>query len=125
MVLPWTQLTDYTLKDAGSLDGLDLSGLIFGSGSLPDRELYWTWYNPFYAYDDRWALRHEDWKIVFYGRGEPTGLNAWQLFNLKDDPKEHFNVARQFPEKLSELHARYLRQREKDSKSFFQKDLNK
>lgn len=117
------KLIDYTPEDASSLDGIDISPLIFDHRSLPDRELYWTWYNPFYAYEDRWALRYGDWKIVFYGAGEPTSQSAWQLFNLKEDPKEEFNVAPQFPEIISDMHARYLRQREKDSKAFFQKNL--
>lgn len=90
-------------------DGLDLAPLLFGEGTLPERDLYWIW-NPRV---DRWALRYQDWKIVKYGRGEPQA-DQWQLFNLEDDPSEKQNIAGKHPELVASLHERFLAQRGKD-----------
>jgi len=91
-------------------DGMDVSKALFADASLPTRELYWIWNKR----TNRWALRYGDWKIVKYGQGEPKG-GEWQLFNLADDPKEKRNVAKQHPEKVSNLHQRFLVHRSKDA----------
>ena len=91
------------------LDGIDLSPLIFEDTSLKERDLYWIW-NP---KTNRWALRFNDWKIVKYGTGEPQ-LGEWQLFNLKEDPKESVNIASKHPKTVKKLHAMFLKQRAKD-----------
>ena len=92
-------------------DGLDLNPLLFEKGSLPDRDLYWIWASNI----NRWALRHNDWKTVKYGRGEPK-QEDWQLFNLANDPEEKKNVAADDPERVKVLHERFLVQRSKDLK---------
>jgi arylsulfatase A-like enzyme len=92
------------------LDGLDLAPVIFKNKELQSRDLYWIWENDI----NRWALRFGDWKIVKYGKGEPK-LEEWSLYNLKNDPKEKTNVAKSNPEKLKELHDRFLIQRAKDA----------
>lgn len=93
-------------------DGIDLSPVLFATGKLPQRDLYWIW-NP---KTSRWALRFEDWKIVRYSTDEPKHAADWQLFNLKDDPMEKSNVAASHPEILGQLHARFLKQRAMDLK---------
>jgi arylsulfatase A-like enzyme len=93
------------------LDGLDLSPVIFKNKEIQSRDLYWIWENNI----NRWALRYGDWKIVKYGINEPR-LEEWSLYNLKTDPKEKNNVAKSNPEKLKELHERFLVQRAKDAR---------
>jgi arylsulfatase A-like enzyme len=93
-------------------DGVDLSPVLFNTGKLPLRELYWIW-NP---KTNRWALRYGDWKIVRYGTKEPEQANDWQLYNLKDDPEEKKNVAAGHPAILGQLHERFLKQRSMDLK---------
>ncbi len=93
-------------------DGVDLSPLLFATGKLPPRDLYWIW-NP---KTNRWALRFEDWKIVHYSTEEPRQAADWQLFNLEDDPAEKNNIAASHPEILGQLHARFLKQRAMDLK---------
>ncbi|MFK7909595.1 MAG: sulfatase [Akkermansiaceae bacterium] len=93
-------------------DGIDLSPVVIGEGSLPDRELYWTWG----ARVDRWALLHGEWKIVHYGKNEPKKPSDWELYNLKNDPKENENLATRHSDKLDEMHQRFLKQRAKDAK---------
>lgn len=99
-------------KNDIAFDGVDLAPVLDESGSLPDRDLYWIW-NP---KTDRWALRYGDWKIVRYSRKEPKSVTDWELYNLASDPCEKANVAAEYPEKVKELHARFLKQRAKDCK---------
>ncbi len=94
------------------LDGLDLSPVLFENRKLENRDLYWTWNNRF----NRRALRYGNWKIVKYGVGQPQKPEDWELYNLLNDPKEENNLAGVNPEKLNELHQRFLVQREKDAK---------
>jgi arylsulfatase A-like enzyme len=90
-------------------DGLDLSPVLFEEGALVDRDLYWIWSHKI----NRWALRHQQWKIVKYGSGEPK-IKDWQLFNLEQDPEEKNNLAARYSGKVSALHQRFLIQRAKD-----------
>lgn len=94
-------------------DGRDLGDLLFAQGATTGpRELYWTWNQR----TNRWALRHGDWKIVKYGADEPRAPGAWQLFNLRDDPREQTNVAARHADLVADLHRRFLAQRAKDRK---------
>jgi arylsulfatase A-like enzyme len=93
------------------LDGLDLSPVVFKNRQLQPRDLYWIWDTAI----NRWALRYGDWKIVKYGKGEPK-QEEWSLYNLKDDPAEQTDLAKSYPEKVKELHERFLLQRAKDAK---------
>ena len=92
-------------------DGLDLSSLLFDGEPLAARDLYWTWSQNI----NRWALRDGDWKIVKYGRGAPKTAEEWQLFNLEQDPAEKHNVAGDHPERVQQLHAKFLKQRQLDA----------
>lgn len=103
-------------------DGRDLGPLIGLDGAAPsriaptafvDRELYWVWSTA----SNRRALRYGDWKIVRYGRDEPTQPSDWQLFDLVDDPKEANDVAARHPDVLADMHERFLRQRAKDRRA--------
>ncbi len=104
-------LIETTADPEPAWDGVDISPILFSNDSLPARDLYWTWNQR----TNRWALRFGDWKIVKYGVGEPTTPNAWQLFNLSDDPRESRDVAAEHPAIVIELHNRFLDQRAKDS----------
>jgi arylsulfatase A-like enzyme len=103
------KLLDHTPNQAGQLDGIDISSALLMNSSLPQRDLYWIWNSSI----DRWALRFGNWKIVKYGIQEPKE-NEWQLYNLKQDPKEKTNVASKYPKMVSKLHALFLKQRGKD-----------
>lgn len=47
------------------------------------------------------SLRKGDFKIV--NVPVPIGTGKWQLFNVKNDPGERTDLARQHPQKLNEL----------------------
>jgi arylsulfatase A-like enzyme len=91
-------------------DGVDLGPLLMRTGDIGDRDLYWIW-SPA---TNRWALRHGDWKIVRYGRGEPEKAEDWQLFDLANDPAETTDVSADHGDRRAALHARFLAQRAKD-----------
>ena len=105
-------LLDYQPQTPIPWDGVDISGIVFADGSLQKRDLYWIWNRQ----TNRWALRFEDWKIVKYGQGEPASADVWQLFNVKDDPKEQHDIAAQHPVIVTAMHERFLVQRSKDLK---------
>ena len=96
------------------LDGVDFSAQLLtdAAPTHADRELY-----VIHAVNtNKWSLRRGDWKLVRYGKGEPT-IESWQLFNLKTDPREATNVASAYPTKVKELHNRFLIHRAKDKKA--------
>ena len=49
----------------------------------------------------RAAVRCGDWKIVFIPK--PKGPEKWQMYNLKKDPGEVFDLAEQDPERLEKM----------------------
>lgn len=105
-------LIDYQPKEPILWDGVDISNVVFTDKTLAKRDLYWIWNQR----TNRWALRYGDWKIVKYGVEEPANANAWQLFNLKRDPKEQNNIAGEHPVVVATLHQRFLVQRGRDLK---------
>jgi arylsulfatase A-like enzyme len=111
-------ITGSKIPDLGkqpALDGYDLSPLLFGTGDkavMPDRDIYTIW-NPAIQ---KWALRHGNWKIVKYGKGEPKS-GEWQLYHLGSDQFEKINLAGEKPEIVQGLHSRFLAQRARDRKS--------
>lgn len=98
-------------------DGLDLTGLLRKDEALPARDLYWTWNEN----TDRWALRRGDWKIVHYGRKEPSLATDWRLFNLRTDKREQHDLAARHPEIATVLHERFLVQRAGDAREAYVK----
>ena len=104
-------MTGYPVPAEPEWDGENIMPLINGSGTLDDRALYWLWGST----SSRWAVRYGDWKIVRYG-SEPTVASEWQLYNLKDDPREANNMAAVATAKLNELHALFVIERDKDLK---------
>ena len=67
----------------------------------------------YYAYSHLQAVRDKEWKLVL-PRSKKPGYMKWrgrkikavkevQLFNLKNDKEEKYNIADQYPEKVEEL----------------------
>jgi arylsulfatase A-like enzyme len=107
-----TKLVERPGEEKTAFDGVDLSPLLFETGKLPQRDLYWIWHPK----TSRWALRSGDWKIVRYSTVEPKHAADWQLFNLKADPRESHNIANSHPDILGQLHAKFLTHRAMDMK---------
>ena len=67
---------------------------------------YWVWSKR----ANRWALREGDWKLVKYGKLPPAVPGDWQLFNLREDPRESADVAQAHPRIVERLHRSFLAQ---------------
>lgn len=81
-----------------NLEGHDLTAMLSGQAtSLAERELYWR-----VAGGAGYAIRQGDYKLVHsIFKPEPF------LFNLREDPYEHHNLAAAMPDKFVELEKLY------------------
>ncbi|MEE2888481.1 MAG: sulfatase-like hydrolase/transferase [Planctomycetota bacterium] len=111
------KIIGYQPKEPIAWDGVDLSPVVSGDGSLPDRDLYWIWNQR----TNRWALRYRHWKIVRYARKEPAAPTDWKLYDLHADPAETRDLSKSEPEVVADLHARFLVHRRKDRKTRWSK----
>lgn len=82
-------------------DGVSLLPLLKGTGSLPERRLYWHY--PHYGNQGgrpSGAVRDGDWKLVeFFEDGE------LELYNIADDPIESVDLAAKQPDRVQRLYA--------------------
>lgn len=64
-------------------------------------------------YDDGWKAElayPNDILVRGASTDPPLDENAWELYNLKDDPTERIDLARKYPEKLAQLKAEFEQQ---------------
>jgi arylsulfatase A-like enzyme len=89
------------------LDGEILTGLLTGrKESLPERLIvcYYPKYAQFNETSKRWnvpwrnVIFSNDWKLR-----EVVEYGTFELYNLKDDPKEENDLSKSHPEKVQEL----------------------
>lgn len=89
------------------LDGVDISPLLYGSGNIQRKALYWHF--PAYlekapGMKETWrqtpssAIRKGDWKLIEYFED-----GKLELFNLKNDIGEQNEMSTKFPDKVKEL----------------------
>ncbi|WP_417391968.1 arylsulfatase [Gimesia sp.] len=107
------QLAGVPIPDDLKLDGKSILPLMVqGEGKSPHQYLYHTWDrytpNPFH----RWSIHGLRFKLVGHdpqGKKKKEGEPQGQLYDLQADPGETNNVAKQYPEKVSELRGEFLR----------------
>lgn len=86
-----------------AVDGVDLSPVLFGDGPSPREQL------AFYREGSLYAYRVGPWKAHFITEGkygqppEKVVHEVPQLFHLRDDPSERFDVAADHPAMLAEI----------------------
>jgi len=84
------------------LDGLDLKPLLVNPSAKLERDAVFFHYPHYYETTTPvGAIRARDWKLLEYFED-----NRVELYNLKDDPSEKTDLAKQQPDKAAELLAR-------------------
>ena len=82
------------------LDGISFLPTLTGNVNQQKQHnhLYWE----FHELGSRWAVRQGDWKLIQYNVGKnPPG--AFQLYNLKDDPREQDDLATKLPDVVERM----------------------
>jgi len=81
-----------------NIDGISILPTLLGQGKQSEHPyLYWE----FPAYTQPQAVRAGDWKIV--RNGVDGGDPPFELYNLKDDIGEKYNVANEHPDVVDRL----------------------
>jgi arylsulfatase len=83
--------------------GVSLVPLFAKDGTVRHESLWWL-------HEGNRALRAGDWKVVAAGKDSP-----WELYDLTSDRSESRNLAKERPEKVSELAAAWTKQFEEYS----------
>ncbi|WP_430934688.1 sulfatase [Saccharicrinis sp. 156] len=88
-----------TPSDHVQLEGKSLLPVMYGTGAIQERAIYWHF--PHHRKEGLSmgaAIREGDWKLI-----EEFESDELYLYNLKDDLSEAYNLANQYPEKRDEL----------------------
>jgi len=89
-----------------AIDGSSMLPVLLGEAeTMPERDLYWTRREGGNRYMGKtiWAVRRGDWKLL-----QNSPMEPFELYNLRDDPREAQDLAGTNQEKFNEL-ARALR----------------
>lgn len=81
------------------VDGLSFVPNLLGESQEPHEFLYWE----FPAYEGQQAVRMGDWKAL--RKGIFKGNIDLELYNLKTDPREQFDVSAAYPEVVAKIEA--------------------
>ena len=86
---------------AEHMDGISLAPLLTGEGIVSERDTLFWHYPHYHRTKPYGAIREGGWKLIeFFEDGE------LELFDLKSDPAELKNLAKEKPEKAADLHAK-------------------
>jgi len=108
-------LTNIMLSDADKLDGQSLTPVFRNEPINRKKPLFWF----FYRRDPACALRDGDWSLIGYlNKPVPPGhsfrpshqmyikqtkISRFELYHLKEDPRQQNNVANKFPDRLQAM----------------------
>ncbi len=81
------------------VDGLSFAPTLLGESQPKHEFLYWE----FPSYQGQQAVRMGDWKAL--RRDIFKGNKTLELYNLKTDPREQFNIAKENPEVIAKIEA--------------------
>lgn len=86
------EVTGAKLPTDRKIDGHNILPLLKGEAKSPTKKLY------YFSGTKAEAIRKDNWKL------RVTGIDGVQLFNLKNDPGENYNIAKSHPEIVTELY---------------------
>jgi arylsulfatase len=93
-------------KTPKDIDGLSFLPALLGKEQKPREFLYWE----FPSYEGQQAVRMGDWKAL--RKNIFKGNMTLELYNLKTDPREQNDVAKQYPEVVATIEAIMKREHE-------------
>jgi len=99
------EMAGLSLRPKQHVDGLSLMPLLTGSGSLPERELFFHFPHPTHATGPYASIISRDWKLI---RWYNDTSGAYSLFNLAEDPGELVDLADRLPQRVKELNDRLV-----------------
>jgi arylsulfatase A len=80
-------------------DGISLVPTLLGKGEQKKhKNLYWE----FFEQGGKRGIRQGNWKLIYFNTNKDKNPK-FELFDLKADPSEKNNIAKQFPEVVSQL----------------------
>lgn len=88
--------TEYKGQKIPAYEGRSMVPLFTGKAVSDNRPLFWE-------HEAKRAVRLNDWKLVADANEEKPYVEAWELYNLKNDPTETVNLASKYPDKVKEL----------------------
>lgn len=89
--------TNYKGREVAAMRGISWVSFLQGDEELihgDDAVMGWELFG-------RMAIRKGDYKAIFIP--QPFGKDVWELFNIRDDPGEVFDLASSQPERLSDM----------------------
>ncbi|MEM7234603.1 MAG: sulfatase/phosphatase domain-containing protein, partial [Planctomycetota bacterium] len=102
------------VKTSWKTDGISLMPLLTGDGSVPGGwrdTLYYRYMDGGHGVARHSAIRTNDWKLLYFDspRNAAEEKSRWELFDLKNDPKEMRNVVAdpKHAERLAAMKKRY------------------
>lgn len=95
------ELAGLKLRPDEHMDGISLAPLLTGKGRIPTRDTLFWHYPHYHRTKPYGAIRHGDWKLIeFFEDGD------LELFDLKSDPSERKNLAKDQPQRAADLLAK-------------------
>lgn len=86
-----------------TLDGSSLKKMLRGKADRRHRDDFLMHFPHEHRGSYFTTYRKGDWKLIYYYHPETDGKASCKLFNLKDDPYEHHDLAAQHPETVRRL----------------------
>jgi arylsulfatase A len=94
------EMAGLPLRPGQHVDGLSLMPLLAGTGSLPDRALFFHFPHYTHATGPFASIISHDWKLI---RWYNDAAGSHSLFNLADDPGEQNDLAERLPARVEQL----------------------
>jgi len=106
----FTALTGSEPKQEPRYDGQDIWPLMTGAEDCPAaRRLFWN-----FRGGRQLGVRHGDWKLI---SREGSGGREFELFNIRNDPYEQHEVAKEYPDRVKDLADMIEEERREDGSS--------